>query len=148
MLFRYTFHGKMKINENKSSRSSRVVYSTVLAVCSMDGHGFEPQTSTNACGHVCRYVDQKGSAAMLTPIQSAGVAPEVNLRNSLHAGDKVCKRGIHPGFETQGRRHQKSKTGVSVVQQKGFMSSNNLKKKKKNRLFSVSIHVSRQDEDQ
>ena len=22
---------------------------------------------------------------------------------------------IHPGFETQGRRHQKSKTGVSVA---------------------------------
>ena len=28
------------------------------------------------------------------------------------------KRGIHPGFETQGRRHQKSKTGVSVAQKK------------------------------
>ena len=26
-----------------------------------------------------RYVDQKGSAAMLTSIQSAGVTPEVNL---------------------------------------------------------------------
>ena len=37
-------------------------------------------------------VDQKGSAAMLTTIQSAGVAPEVNLRNPLCAGDKACKR--------------------------------------------------------
>ena len=37
-------------------------------------------SSTNACGHVCKYVDQKGSAAMLTSIKSAGVAPEVNLR--------------------------------------------------------------------
>ena len=46
---------------------------------------------------------------MLTSIQSAGVTPEVN---SLHAGDKARKRGIHPGFETQGRRHQKSNTGV------------------------------------
>ena len=36
---------------------------------------------------------------------SAGVAPEVNLRNMLHIGDKACKQGIHPGFETQGRRH-------------------------------------------
>ena len=29
---------------------------------------------------MCKYVDQKGSAAMLTSIQSAGVTPEVNLR--------------------------------------------------------------------
>ena len=38
------------------------------------------RTSTNACEHICKYVDQKGPAAMLTSIQSAGVAPEVNLR--------------------------------------------------------------------
>ena len=38
------------------------------------------QATINACGHVCKYVDQKGSAAMLTSIQSAGVATEVNLR--------------------------------------------------------------------
>ena len=89
---------------------------------------FEPRTSTNACGHVCRYVDRKSSAAMLTSIQSAGVAPEVNLRNSLHAGDKACKQGIHPGFEAQGRRCQKSKTEVSVAPREGFMSSKNKKK--------------------
>ena len=41
------------------SQSGRVVYSAVLAACGMDSYGFEPQTSTNACGHVCRYVDQK-----------------------------------------------------------------------------------------
>ena len=51
-----------------------------------------------------------------------------NLRNSWHAGNKARKRGIHPGFETQGRRHQKSKTGVSVAQQKGLMSFKNFKK--------------------
>ena len=39
-------------------------------------------------------------------------------------------QGIYPGFETQGRRHQKSKTGVSVAPRKGLMSSKNLKKKK------------------
>ena len=38
------------------------------------------QTSTNACRHICKYRDQKGLAAMLTSIQSAGVALEVNLR--------------------------------------------------------------------
>ena len=84
------------------SRSGRVVYSAMRTVCGMDGRRFMPWTSTNACRHVCRYVDQKGSAVMLTFIQSAGVAPEVNLRNSLQAGDKARKWGIHPGFETQG----------------------------------------------
>ena len=31
---------------------------------------------------------------------------------------KACKQGIHPGFKTQGIRHQKSKTGVPVVPRK------------------------------
>ena len=56
---------------------------------------------------------------MLVLKRSAGVAPEVN---PLHAGDE-CKKGIHHGFKTQDRRHQKSKTGVSVAPQKGLMSS-------------------------
>ena len=37
----------------------------------------------------------------------AGVAPEVNLRNPLHTGDKECKQGIESGFENQGICHQK-----------------------------------------
>ena len=56
---------------------------------------------------------------MLAAKRSAGVAPEVNLGNSVHTGDKAGKQGIHPGFETQGRGHQKSKSGVSVAPQKG-----------------------------
>ena len=36
---------------------------------------------------------QKGSAATLTTIQLAGVAPEVNLRNSLCAGEKHTNKG-------------------------------------------------------
>ena len=76
---------------------------------------------------------------MLTSIQSAGVAPEVNLRNSWHAGDEAHKQGIHPGFETQGRHHQKFKTGVSVAPQKGSMSSKNLKKKKQYESGSASL---------
>ena len=62
------------------SRSGRVVYSAMLAACGTDGQGFKPQNSTNTCEHVCRYMDQKGLAAMLAPIQSAAVTPEVNLR--------------------------------------------------------------------
>ena len=41
------------------------------------------------------------------------VAPEVNLRNPLHACEKAHKQGIHPGFETQGRHHKKFK--ISLV---------------------------------
>ena len=33
---------------------------------------------------MCKYMDQKGLAAMLTLKQSAGVTSEVNLRNPLH----------------------------------------------------------------
>ena len=54
-----------------------MVYSDVLAAWV---GGSSPRTSTNACGHVCRYVDQRGLAAMLTSVQSAGVATEVSLR--------------------------------------------------------------------
>ena len=66
---------------------------------------------------------------MLAAKRSAGVTPEVNLRNPLCIGEEAHKRGIHPGFETQGRRHQKYKTRVSVTPQKGLMSSKNFKKK-------------------
>ena len=107
----------------KPGPSGRVVYSAVLAACSIDVHGFDPQTSTNACWYVCKYIGQKGFAAMLTSIQSAGVAPEVNLRNPLCAGEEARKQGIYPGFETQGRHLQKSQTGVSVATRKGLMSS-------------------------
>ena len=39
----------------------------------------------NACFYADKYVDQKGSAAMLDIKRSAGVAPNMNLRNPLHA---------------------------------------------------------------
>ena len=45
---------------------------------------------------------------MLTSIQSAGVTPEVNLKI---AQVRKHVKGIRPGSETQGRCHQKSKTG-------------------------------------
>ena len=48
--------------------------------CGKDGRGFKLRISTNASGHIYKYVDQKGLAAMLTSIQSAGATPEVNLR--------------------------------------------------------------------
>ena len=50
--------------------------------CRTNSHRFEPLTSTNACRHDCKCREQKGSAAMLTSIQSAGVTPEVNLNTT------------------------------------------------------------------
>ena len=66
---------------------------------------------------------------MLTSIQSAGVAPEVNLRNSLHTGDKAHKWGIHPGFETQGRHCQKPQNrGISGPTKRTYVLKKFLKK--------------------
>ena len=62
--------------------------------------------------YVYKYVNQKGSAAILAIKRSAGIAPEVNLRNPLHTGDEAYKRGIQPGFKTKTTHHQKSKTEV------------------------------------
>ena len=47
---------------------------------------------------------------MLAAKMSAIVAAEVNLRNSLKAGMETWDQVIHLDFETQGRRHEKSKT--------------------------------------
>ena len=42
-----------------------------------------------------KYVDQKGSVAILSVKSPAGVAPEVNLRNPLHAGEEAHRQHIH-----------------------------------------------------
>ena len=44
---------------------------------------------------------------VLVSKRSAGVAPEVNVRNPSHAGEKAHKERIYPGFEPQ-----KSKTKI------------------------------------
>ena len=51
---------------------------------------------------------------------------------------QVTKReidGIHAGFETQGRHHEKSRTGVSVAPQKDLCPSKIKKKKFKSEKF-------------
>ena len=53
------------------------------------------------------------------PKTSEGVTPEMNLGDLLCAGDEASE-GINPGFETQGRRHPKSKIGTSVTTQKSM----------------------------
>ena len=53
------------------------------------------------CVQVC---GQKVSAAMLALKESAGVTPEVNLKDILRAKEKTNEE-IHLDFETPGRRH-------------------------------------------
>ena len=67
---------------------------------------------------MCWYKDQNGLLSMLAVERSVGVAPQVILKNSLYTGAVARKPVIHSGFEIQRRRHQKSKTGVSVAPQK------------------------------
>ena len=81
---------------------------------SMDGRGFEPRTSTNACEHICKYVNQKGLTAMLTSIQSAGVAPVVNLRIL-----QVRMYARDPPQRNPGQTSPEAKAGVPVAPQKG-----------------------------
>ena len=64
---------------------------------------------------VQRYVERNGSAAK----RLAVVAPEVSLRKCLtHTPLPSVNKAAHSGFETQRRRHQKSKTRVSVTRKK------------------------------
>ena len=67
-----------------------------------------------------RYVEENSRSAK----RSAGVTLEVNLRECVTCmSQPSANKAAHSSFETQMRCHHKSKTGVSVVPQKGFMSS-------------------------
>ena len=78
------------------------------------------------------YVCEPASPPMQAAKRPADVTSEVNLRNPLHARNKECKCGIHPGFETQGRHDQKSKTGLSVAPIKYVCPPKNSKKENYN----------------
>ena len=77
-----------------------------------------------------RYMEEIGSAAMLATNKSAGETLEVNFRDYVtHTSPPSTSKAAHSGFETQRRHHQKSITGVSVVPQKGLLSSKKYFKK-------------------
>ena len=62
-------------------------------------------------------------AAMMALYTGKGVTPEVNLKEHIsHIAPQSSNKAAHSGFETQRRRHQKSKTGESVAPQKGLIS--------------------------
>ena len=46
-----------------------------------------------------KYFDEKGWAAMLAVKSSAGVTPELNLRNPLHAGEEARNQVTYNEFE-------------------------------------------------
>ena len=68
------------------------------------------------------YVEENGLAAMLASKKRlAGVTPEVNLwEHATCVPLPSVNKAAHSGFETQRKHHQKSKTRVSVAQQKGL----------------------------
>ena len=74
---------------------------------------------------------------MLLAKRPAGVTPEVNLRNPLHAQDEGCKQGIPRGFETHGRYHQKSKIRAPLAPQKALQKF--VEKKKFNLMHRNSV---------
>ena len=73
-----------------------------------------------------KYIEEKGLAAMLATMRSAGAAPEMNLRECvIWILLPSTNKAAHSGFETQRRHHQKSKTGVSVAPQKDLCPPKN-----------------------
>ena len=75
-------------------------------------------------GHVCKYMDWKGLAAMLTSIQSAGVAPEVNLR--IPQARKYVKGSIL-ALKSRAAVTKSPKQGYqSVAPRKWLLSSKNV----------------------
>ena len=71
----------------------------------------------------CKYLDEMAWLSCWPP-RGQQVLHQRWIREirCMQAMKHTCK-GIHPGFETQGRHHQRSKTGVSVAPQKKLMDS-------------------------
>ena len=70
-----------------------------------------------------RYVEENSLAAMLSKKRSAGVTPEVNLKEcvtcTLPLSANKATLAVNPREDT----NKSLKTGVSVASQKGLLSS-------------------------
>ena len=80
-----------------------------------EDEGWNPPLVKHACG-------EQRPNAMLAIRRSAGVTPEVNFGE--HTSCTPLPSVNKADFETQRRRHQKSKTGVSVGPLKGMCLPN------------------------
>ena len=90
-----------------------------------------------------RYVEEKGSTAMLAVKRLAGVAPELNLNE--HVTDTPLPRAnkaAHSGFESQRRHYQKSKRGVTVAYKLDLCPSKIKKKTFNRRLYDSYVFMS------
>ena len=65
---------------------------------------------------------------MLAAKRSAGVAPEVNLRNPLHIGEEVRKQGIHLALKPRADITRNPKQGCKWLHKKD-MCTPKIKKK-------------------
>ena len=84
---------------------------------------------------------------MLAAKMSAGVTPEVNLKQCLTwKYPPSANKAAHSCFEAQMRHHQKSKTRVSVAIRKGLKSFKGFKKTK-NLLYVVGHELVSQSPD-
>ena len=61
-------------------------------------------------------------------VEKAGVAPDVTL--GFITCKQVCRQENHPGFETHGEGHMKSKTGAISGPTKWTLVQKNILKKK------------------
>ena len=78
--------------------------------------------------HGLRFTNAERKSTSVSLGSKCGKANTVNpYRTPLPSSNNAA----HSGFETQRRRHQKSKTGVSMAPQKKIMSSKNVLIKKK-----------------
>ena len=67
------------------------------------------------------YILEKGSNPH-QPSRHRSVGINFRLQHDRSSPLPSANKAVHSGFEIQRRRHQKSKTGVSVAQRKGLMS--------------------------
>ena len=118
----------IKTDRSKSSQSSSDGCRTHCTV-----HSIPSLSATNKV-----YETKKPDCNVVE--RSAGVEPEVNLKNPLQAGDKTHKWGIRPDFEIQGRQISpkvQTKTEVVMAPQNGLMSSEFFLKKQELRIFHL-----------
>ena len=106
-------HYKEK-QSRKPSRSGQVVYSAVLRATQMVV-GLSPKPPPMLMDTSASMWIEKAQLPCW-PLYSQQVSHQRWIWGSLKW---ESTQGIHPGFETQGRHHQKSKTGVSVAPRKG-----------------------------
>ena len=80
------------------------------------------------CLSACWDTPPGQTATAVDGTQLTGMHSCLKIKFDLYMPPPSVNKAVHSGLETLRRRHQKSKTGVSVASQKGIMSSKNFKK--------------------